>query len=360
MLLVMTSSSIEREQRQFEQRRVVPQPGSWQAGVVLLLYSNKRLPQSKKVSSKSGARSKEPLKGGLPQIRIDEYQEPPCRPPPSCRPHRVHIRENKVAPQEVLGRLPTIKEYTEFITEKELEKEKSSSTRIRCAQKLVSQVEHHHGVPPRVRSPRASSSSPSPSPSRSPSASPSGASSTKSTPDRKSYAGMVRRESTGSAASLKSNISLLSNASIRSSASTHSNASYKSAVSGKSGASMKSSASLISSSSMKSAVSLKSSASVKSGMSSKSGISSKSSASTRSTTSTKSTTSGKSTGTIKSNKSSKSIISTKKEPEGKGVRRKESCDKKADSDKRVKQSKGESKIKALKKRFEGKEYHRLQ
>lgn len=30
-----------------------------------------------------------------------------------------------------MGRLPTIKEYTEFITEKEIEKEKSSSTRIR-------------------------------------------------------------------------------------------------------------------------------------------------------------------------------------------------------------------------------------
>ncbi|KAK8750083.1 hypothetical protein OTU49_015233 [Cherax quadricarinatus] len=100
------------------------------------IYAAKRLPPGKKlrytVSSKSGARSKEPLKGGLPQIRIDEYQEPACRPPPISRPPRVHIRENKVAPQETMGRLPTIKEYTEFITEKELEKEKSCSTRIRA------------------------------------------------------------------------------------------------------------------------------------------------------------------------------------------------------------------------------------
>ncbi|XP_064083745.1 uncharacterized protein LOC135199534 isoform X2 [Macrobrachium nipponense] len=92
---------------------------------------NKRL-QGKKVSSKSGARSKEPLIKGLPQIHIDEYREIPCRPAPVSRPPRVHIRENKVAPQESLGRLPTIKEYTEFISDKEFEKEKSSSTRIRA------------------------------------------------------------------------------------------------------------------------------------------------------------------------------------------------------------------------------------
>ncbi|XP_071543701.1 uncharacterized protein [Panulirus ornatus] len=338
--------------------------GRVKLGRPVAVYTAKRLPPGKKVSSKSGARSKEPLQPGPPQIRIDEYHEPPCRHPPNSRPPRVHIRENKVAPQEALGRLPTIKEYTEFINEKELE-EKSSSTRIRCAQKLVSQIEHHHGVLPRaVHSPTGSSSSPSPSParsptamavataataaaaaaggsgaslntlharamSRSPSTSPSGTSSTRSTPDKKNFSGMGRRESSTSTTSLKSNLSRASTSSVRSSASTHSSASYKSASSVKS-----------------------TSSSVKSGMSSKS------SASTRSTASTKSNASAKSTNTVKS---AKLTGSKKKDHEGKGVRRKEVNDKKSENtDKRVKSSKGESKMKALKKRFEGKEYQRLQ
>ncbi|KAK8389508.1 hypothetical protein O3P69_008895 [Scylla paramamosain] len=336
------------------------------------LYSSKRIPAGKKVrytvSSKSGARSKEPLKGGLPQIRIDEYHEPACRPPPVSRPPRVHIRENKVAPQETLGRLPTIKEYTEFITEKEMEKEKSSSTRIRCAQKLVSQIEHQQGVPARSRSPRPiaftapSSARPSSAAagpgtarggrttgggglqahqmSRSPSASPSGASNTRSTPDK------GRRGSASSSASLRSNASLASGASVKSSASTLSNASCMSASSVKSVASTKSVASA------------KSGASVKSGASAKSGASVKSGASGRSSTSTKSTCSSKSTATVKAAKGGSSL---KKEPESKGVRRKEANDKKQETnEKRPKQNKGESKIKMLKKRFEGKEYMRLQ
>ncbi|XP_050737207.1 nucleolar protein dao-5-like isoform X1 [Eriocheir sinensis] len=342
--------------------------GSYRGGTKLTrpvaLYSSKRLPPGKKVSSRSGARSKEPLKGGLPQIRIDEYHEPPCRPPPVSRPPRVHIRENKVAPQEVLvGRLPTIKEYTEFITEKEIEKEKSSSTRIRCAQKLVSQIEHQQGAPARARSPRPNAAPAKPSSaasgagrgskasggglqprqaSRSPSASPSGASSTRSTPDKKG-----RRGSVSSSASLRSNASLASGASVKSSASTLSNASYKSASSTKSVASVKS------------AASAKSVASVKSAASAKSGASVKSTASGRSSTSTKSTCSAKSTATVKAAKGGAAL---KKEPESKGVRRKDaSNDKKQEAkEKRPKQSKGESKIKALRKRFEGKEYMRLQ
>ncbi|XP_066944829.1 uncharacterized protein [Macrobrachium rosenbergii] len=341
---------------------------------------NKRL-QGKKVSSKSGARSKEPLKG-LPQIHIDEYREIPCRPPPVSRPPRVHIRENKVAPQESLGRLPTIKEYTEFISDKEFEKEKSSSTRIRCAQKLVSQIEHHHhGIIPqqqqRIRSPRgttSSSSSLSTAPSqarshitvavtstttasgtprgtnnrtsssssrvvpptarvlpRSPSTS-SGSSSRGGTcsSDRKSHSGatMGRRESSSSAISLRSNVSHGSLSSVRSSASVKSGSSARSG-----------------SASLRGSVS-----------SSRHGGPSPAKKNSSSSSGKNASTPAKS-----SDSNNKSSSSSRKDSEGKGVRRKDAADGKGGgNDKRGKTNKGESKIKALKKRFEGKEYHRLQ
>ncbi|KAL7644076.1 UNVERIFIED_CONTAM: hypothetical protein RMT77_004888 [Armadillidium vulgare] len=100
-----------------------------------------------KVTSKSGARSKENFNGELPQIRIDNYEVIPIRlSSPSSRTPRVLLRENKVAPQEITCRLPTIKEYAEFISEREIERDKSSSTRIRCAQKLVNQIDHNNAT----------------------------------------------------------------------------------------------------------------------------------------------------------------------------------------------------------------------
>ena len=82
----------------------------------------------------------------------------------------------------------------------------------------------------------------------------------------------------------------------------------------------------------------------------------KSGASGRSNTSTKGTAKG--TATVKGGKGGSCL---KKEPESKGVRRKDTSDKKQESnEKRPNKNKGESKIKMLKKRFEGKEYQRLQ
>ncbi|XP_076032937.1 uncharacterized protein LOC143020399 isoform X2 [Oratosquilla oratoria] len=342
-------------------------------------FASKRSPAAKKVSSRSGARSKEPLKsGGLPQIRIDEFHEPSCRPPPAApRLPRVHIRENKVAPQvgiakhfisyvtvrldrEVLGRLPTIKEYGEYLSDKEItfEREKSSSTRIRCAQKLVSQIEHNSTSPSnltrrggsrspssspssassssittvRIHGPRSSSKSPSPMP-PSPSSSSSACTSAKSTPDR--LPGGSRRDSSVSAASMRSAASIKSSASGKSSTSVKSSTSNKSSASGKSVSSIKSSASN------------KSVNSNKSSMSGRSNVSNRSSVSNKSNSSTK---------TVVSVKNSKSATSIKTEKNDK----KREVAEKEKNDKKGKQSKGEYRLKLQKKKVDGKEYHRLQ
>ena len=93
----------------------------------LLLYAQ--------VTRKSGARTKEPIKGGgeVPHIRIENIDVVPVRlSAPPTRSPRVLVRENKVAPQDGNSRLPTIREYGEFIAEKQQsDTEKSSSTRIR-------------------------------------------------------------------------------------------------------------------------------------------------------------------------------------------------------------------------------------